>query len=105
MGIIFAFYVSMACNLAVFGMFLYVIARVAKFNRSLKGLDWQAVADITGDIGAVKRSIQRLNNRLNGLEKTASTPDALAELALMHQQQQQQQNVTQLQQPQRATGG
>ena len=83
-------------------MFLYVIARIAKFNKSLKGLDWQAVADITGDIGAVKRSIQRLNNRLNGLEKTASTPDALAELALMHQQQQ---NVTQLQQPQRATGG
>lgn len=92
----------MACNLAVFGMFLYAIARVAKFNRSLKGLDWQAVADITGDIGAVKRSIQRLNNRLNGLEKTASTPDALAELALMHQQQQ---NVTPIQQPQRATGG
>ena len=83
-------------------MFLYVIARVAKFSKSLKGLDWQAVADITGDIGAVKRSIQRLNNRLNGLEKTASTPDALAELALMHQQQQ---NVTPLQQPQRATGG
>jgi prefoldin subunit 5 len=103
MGIIFAFYVSMACNLAVFGMFLYVIARVTKFSKSLKGLDWQAIADITGDIGAVKRSIQRLNNRLNGLEKTATTPDALAELALMHQQQQQ--NVTQLQQPQRATGG
>jgi prefoldin subunit 5 len=103
MGIIFAFYVSMACNLAVFGMFLYVIARVTKFNRSLKGLDWQAIADITGDIGAVKRSIQRLNNRLNGLEKTSTTPDALAELALMHQQQTQ--NVTPLQQPQRATGG
>ena len=103
MSIIFAFYVGLACNLAVFGMFLYAIARVAKFSRSLNGLDWQAVADITGDIGAVKRSIQRLNNRLNGLEKTASTPDALAELALMHQQQQQ--NVTQLQQPQRATGG
>ena len=99
---IYAFYVSLACNFAVFGMFLYVIARVAKFSKSLKGLDWQAVADITGDIGAVKRSIQRLNNRLNGLEKTASTPDALAELALMHQQQQ---NVTPLQQPQRATGG
>jgi hypothetical protein len=51
-------------------------------------LDWQAVADITGDIGALKRSIQRLNNRLNGMEKTASNGDALAELALMHQQQQ-----------------
>jgi len=100
---IYAFYVSLACNFAVFGMFLYVITRVAKFNKSLNGLDWQAVADITGDIGALKRSIQRLNNRLNGLEKTSSTPDALAELALLHQQQQQ--NVTQLQQPQRATGG
>lgn len=98
-----AFWLSFASNWVVFGMFLYVIARVAKFSKSLKGLDWQAVADITGDIGAVKRSIQRLNNRLNGLEKTSTTPDALAELALMHQQQQQ--NVTPLQQPQRATGG
>ena len=98
-----AFWLSFASNWVVFGMFLYVIARVTRFSKSLKGLDWQAVADITGDIGAVKRSIQRLNNRLNGLEKTSTTPDALAELALMHQQQQQ--NVTPLQQPQRATGG
>lgn len=102
MSIIFAFYVSMACNLIVFGLFLYASARIARFSKSLKGLDWQAVADITGDIGAVKRSIQRLNNRLNGLEKTSSTPDALAELALLHQQQQA--NVTPIQ-PQRATGG
>jgi hypothetical protein len=99
---IYAFYASMACNLAVFGMFAYVCLRVARFQKSLKGLDWQAVADITGDIGAVKRSIQRLNNRLNGLEKTSSTPDALAELALLHQQQQA--NVTPIQQN-RATGG
>jgi hypothetical protein len=97
-----AFWLSFASNWAVFAMFLYAITRVAKFNKSLKGLDWQAVADITGDIGALKRSIQRLNNRLNGLEKTSSTPDALAELALLHQQNQ---NVTPIQQPQRATGG
>lgn len=105
MGIIYAFYVSLACNFAVFGMALYMWARVTRFEKSLKGLDWQAVADITGDIGAVKRSIQRLNNRLNGLEKTSSTPDALAELALLHKQNQQQ-NVTPIQQaPVRATGG
>jgi len=103
MSIIYAFYVSIACNLVAFAMVLYVIARVARFSKSLKGLDWQAVADITGDIGAVKRSIQRLNNRLNGLEKTATTPDALAELALMHQQQQA--NVTPIQPQQRVTGG
>ena len=104
MSIIFAFYVSLACNLAVFGMFLYTRARVAKFFERTQALDWQSVADITGDIGALKRSIQRLNNRLNGMEKTASTPDALAELALIHQQNQQ--NVQPIRQAQpRATGG
>ena len=104
MNIIIAFYVSMACNLAVFAMFLYTRGRVAKFFQQTQALDWQAVADITGDIGALKRSIQRLNNRLNGMEKTASTPDALAELALIHQQNQQ--NVQPIRQPApRATGG
>lgn len=73
-----------------------------RYEKATRGLDWQAIADITGDIGALKRSIQRLNNRLNGLEKTSSTPDALAELALLHQQQQA--NVTPIQQ-QRANGG
>ena len=102
MDIFTAFWVSFACNWAVFGMALYAWARVARFEKSLKGMDWQAVADITGDIGAVKRSIQRLNNRLNGLEKTSSTPDALAELALLHQQQQA--NVTPIQQN-RVSGG
>lgn len=102
MSIIFAFWVSIACNLIVFGMFSYACARIMRYEKATRGLDWQAIADITGDIGALKRSIQRLNNRLNGLEKTSSTPDALAELALLHQQQQ---NVTPLQQPQRATGG
>lgn len=97
-----AFWLSFASNFAVFGMFLYACARIARYEKATRGLDWQAIADITGDIGALKRSIQRLNNRLNGLEKTSSTPDALAELALLHQQNQ---NVTPIQQPQRATGG
>ena len=99
---IYAFYVSLACNLAVFAMFLYVRARVASFFKTTAGLDWQAVADITGDIGALKRSIQRLNNRLNGMEKTASSPDALAELALLHRQNS---NVSPISAAQRPTGG
>jgi len=102
MSIIIAFYVSLACNLAVFAMFLYTRARVARFFKDMHGLDWQAVADITGDIGALKRSIQRLNNRLNGMEKTASTPDALAELALLHKQNS---NVQPISGTPRATGG
>lgn len=59
-------------------------ARVANFFQTTKNLDWQSVADITGDIGALKRSIQRLNNRLNGMEKTASN-DALSELRMLHE--------------------
>ena len=103
MDIFTAFWVSLACSFAVFGMFLYACARIMRYEKATRGLDWQAIADITGDIGALKRSIQRLNNRLNGLEKTSSQPDAMAELAALAQAQQQ--NVTQLQQPQRATGG
>jgi len=73
-----------------------------RYEKATRGLDWQAIADITGDIGALKRSIQRLNNRLNGLEKTSSAPDALAELAALAQSQQ---NVTPINKQQRATGG
>jgi hypothetical protein len=97
-----AFWLSFASNWAVFAMFVYACARIMRYEKATRGLDWQAIADITGDIGALKRSIQRLNNRLNGLEKTSSQPDALAELALLHQQQNQ--NVTPIQQN-RANGG
>jgi hypothetical protein len=102
MSIIFAFWASIVCNLAVFGMFVYACARIMRYERATSGLDWQAIADITGDIGALKRSIQRLNNRLNGLEKTSSAPDAMAELAALAAAQQ---NVTPISQQQRATGG
>ena len=91
-----ALFVSVACNCLVFAMFLIMRARVANFFKITNNLDWQSVADITGDIGALKRSIQRLNNRLNGMEKTASN-DALSELALVHQAAQQA-NVTPIQQ-------
>jgi len=103
MSIIFAFWASIACNLIVFGMFAYACTRIMRYEKATSGLDWQAIADITGDIGALKRSIQRLNNRLNGLEKTSSAPDAMAELAALAQAQQA--NVSQLVQPNRATGG
>jgi hypothetical protein len=52
-------------------------------------LDWEQVASMTGDIGALKKSVQRLNNRINGME--SRDPSVLLEgLA----QQQMLQNVT-----------
>lgn len=61
--------------LLVFGMTIYAIARVGKFLSVAENLDWEQVATITGDIGALKKSIQRLNNRINGME--AHDPSAL----------------------------
>ena len=31
------------------------------------GLDWDDVANITGDLATVKKTIQTLNNRINGM--------------------------------------
>ena len=89
-------YVVATWLLNVFGLFLIMRARVAKFFQHTQNLDWQTCADITGDIGALKRSIQRLNNRLNGMEKTASN-DALSELKMLHEASQAP-NVTPIQQ-------
>lgn len=47
---------------------LIALARIGKFMRSVEELDWEAVAALTGDIGALKKSVQRLNNRINGME-------------------------------------
>jgi hypothetical protein len=40
-----------------------------------ENLDWEQIATITGDIGGLKKSIQRVNNRINGME--AHDPSAL----------------------------
>jgi hypothetical protein len=49
------------------------IARVAKFTKSVHGLDWEAVATVLGDVATVKRSITRLNGRLNGMDNAQPT--------------------------------
>lgn len=53
---IFSFII--ACNAGV---------RVAKVLKSTKGLEWDDIANLTGDIATVKKTIQTLNNRMNGM--------------------------------------
>ena len=57
------------------GLFLscIAIARIAKFVKSVHGLDWEAVATCLGDVATVKRSITRLNGRLNGMDNAQPT--------------------------------
>ena len=46
---------------------LYAGARVGKFLSSTKDLDWDAIANMTGDLATTKKTIQTLNNRINGM--------------------------------------
>lgn len=68
----YAFYVLAGLNLMVFGYALYAHAHVRATERALKELDWETLANITGEVGAMKRSLQKVNNRINGM--TASDP-------------------------------
>ncbi len=45
----------------------YACARVGSFIQASKGLDWSTIANITGDLATIKKTIQTLNNRLNGM--------------------------------------
>ena len=54
---------------AIFALFigLFACGRVAKIQNATKDLDWTAVANMTGDLASTKKTIQTLNDRLNGM--------------------------------------
>lgn len=56
-----------ACILNIF-LSCIAIARVASWRKSVQGLDWEAVATLLGDVAVCKKSITRLNGRLNGMD-------------------------------------
>ena len=72
--------------LATVSFFLccYACARVGKLLKSVKGLEWDTVATLTGDIGTIKKSIQTLNNRINGLN-SPKLNDELLQYAIKQQ--------------------
>ena len=62
--------------------------RVAKFQKSTIDLDWDSIANLTGDIATVKRTIQTLNNRMNGMNSPKIQEQELMMQLLKNQQQQ-----------------
>ena len=74
----------------VFVLVLIALARIGKMLKVSEELDWEQVANMTGDIGALKKSVQRLNNRINGME--SRDPSVLLEGLAQHHMLQ---NVTQ----------
>jgi len=80
----YAFWALVACNVLVFGLSLYAHARVRANEKVLASLDWETLANLTGEVGAIKRSLQKTNNRINGM--TSSDPSSiLAELPKLQQ--------------------
>ena len=94
-------YVNIAlllCNVCLFAVLLIARARVVSVEKALVDLDWESVATIVGDLATVKRTVQKLNLRLNGME-SIDPNRVLAKLQNVTG------NVTPIQQPTKPTGG
>ena len=76
--------------IAILSLFfgLYACGRVAEIKNSTKDLDWDAIANITGDLATTKKTIQTLNNRINGMH----SPKIAEQELLMQLMQNKQQN-------------
>ena len=75
----FAIYALFGASIVAFLASLYACRRVAINEKALRELDWETLANLTGEVGAIKRSLQKTNSRISGM--TSSDPMAsLAEL-------------------------
>jgi len=63
----FLLYTSLFIAILALFFSLYAGMRVGQFISSTKDLDWTAIANMTGDLASTKKTIQTLNNRLNGM--------------------------------------
>ena len=73
-----------ACLALFFG--LYACGRVATVLNATKDLDWTAIANMTGDLASTKRTIQTLNNRINGMHSPKVAEQELMLQLLSNQQ-------------------
>jgi hypothetical protein len=64
----------------------YTDRRVEKRHKATDELDWEAVAALTGDVGVVKRAIQKVNNRINGMERGEGIEHQAMQLLMQQQQ-------------------
>jgi len=87
-------FLSFTTAIIAFFLCLYAHRRVTKIQESTKDLDWSALSNITGDLGTLKKTIQTLNNRLNGMHspKVQQDEEILRYLNNQRVSQQQQSN-------------
>ena len=78
-------YIALACSFVALALSVIAGARVGKFVRSTEDTDWETLANLTGDIAALKRTAQTLNNRLNGMNKAVVQQDQIIQQMIEHQ--------------------
>jgi hypothetical protein len=74
--------------MAILALFFccYACARVGQFTKATNNLDWDAIANITGDLATTKKTIQTLNNRINGMHSPKIAEQELMMQLLQNQQ-------------------
>ena len=74
--------------IAIIALFfgLYACGRVAKVLSATKDLDWTAIANMTGELASTKKTIQTLNNRINGMHSPKIAEQELMMQLLQNQQ-------------------
>ena len=88
MHIVLLYSSSFVAILALF-IGLYACGRVAKILNATKDLDWDAIANITGHLATTKKTIQTLNNRINGMHSPKIAEQELLAQLLQNKGQQQ----------------
>lgn len=78
-------FIALGCSLLALALSLIAGARVGKFMNATKDTDWETLANLTGDIAALKRTAQTLNNRLNGMNKAVVPQEQIIQQMLEHQ--------------------
>lgn len=63
----FLIFFSLSTAILSFFLCYYAHVRITRILNSTKDLDWSALSNITGDLATLKKTIQTLNNRLNGM--------------------------------------
>ena len=85
----FLLYSSIVLSTFTLFLCLYACARVGNFIKATEELDWSSVANLTGDIATLKKTIQTLNNRMNGMHSPKLQEQELMMQLLNNQQKQQ----------------
>ena len=77
-----------SCIIAIlsFLVALNARARVIQMKQSVKDLEWDSLANLTGDIATVKKTIQTLNNRMSGMNSPRINDEQMIQQFMQQQQ-------------------